>query len=84
MMESIFIRKAEKNNLTIVSNEILNDPSLSWAEKGFLCFLESLPEDSDISDVILNHPLCCNDKETIIEILNNLIFKEFLIAQGDK
>ena len=43
--EKTIVRKAKKNNFTIINNNILQDKTLSWKAKGILCYLLSLPDD---------------------------------------
>jgi len=43
------LRKAKKNNFTIINNDILRNKNLSWKAKGLLCYLLSLPDDWEIN-----------------------------------
>lgn len=43
--KNLIIRKAKKNNFSIISNSVMQDVKLSWKAKGLLCYLLHLPDD---------------------------------------
>jgi hypothetical protein len=47
--EKTIVRKAVKNNFTVINNNILRNQSLSWKAKGILCYLLSLPDDWNLN-----------------------------------
>ena len=38
--EKSTLKNAIKDNFTVVTNQLINDQTLSWAAKGVLCYLQ--------------------------------------------
>lgn len=57
--EKSTLKNAIKDNFTVVTNQLINDQTLSWAAKGVLCYLLSKPTDWQffISDIV-KHAAC--------------------------
>lgn len=57
--EKSTLKNAIKDNFTVVTNQLINDQTLSWAAKGVLCYLLSKPTDWQffIGDIV-KHAAC--------------------------
>lgn len=57
--EKSTLKNAIRDNFTVVTNQLINDQTLSWAAKGVLCYLLSKPTDWQffIGDIV-KHAAC--------------------------
>lgn len=66
------LRKIRKDNFTTVSNDYLQDESLSWKAKGVITFLMSLPDDWNVN--ISHLTKCSKDgRDAVMSALDEIV-----------
>jgi len=66
------IRVKKETNYTVLDNTFIQDTTLSWKEKGLMCYLLSLPDDWKINVKDL-HNRSANGRDATATIINKLI-----------
>lgn len=73
-----------ENKFVVVSNEIAQDKSLTWEERGMILFLQSLPSDWSLYKSTLHNFSENNGDHNTRRIFNDLMAKGYIISRKVK
>lgn len=78
--KSVVVKRKLRNNFTMVSNDILRNKSISLKAKGLMCYLLSLPDDTEIKKTKLHLELK-DGRDAVISAFNELIESRYITVE---
>lgn len=78
--KSVVIKRKLRNNFTMVSNDILQSKQLSLKAKGLMCYLLSLPDDTQIKKTQLHQELK-DGRDAVVSAFNELIDARYITVE---